>query len=518
MQYGGRKLLQVKQAVISAVARKHPQGQPCTGCSQPTVCSYYDSERKVWLCPECLDRIRKESETRGVLLARSAVNGTWHLAALAASFVLLSSTSCSEASLDGPVPGVERVVLISIDSLRPDFVNPYNPKSVASPEIAVLASEGSLFRDVLSQASSTARSHKSIFYSLYPAIHKTSLGSSPEERLQSPLETLQEAAYLTAAMVGGGQLHPQYGFGKGFDSYELARTEKGTQALSVLEKKALDWLRENAQKRFFLFLHTYQMHAPYTPPEKYWREYAGWYRGTLDPRAVHFNKASLGEEEIRFLRDLYAAQLAYVDSFLGRLLQNLRDLEIYETTMIVLLSDHGESLGERGQFGHNHLNDVHIRVPLIIRIPGVAPSEVNQPVETIDVMPTIFAVLGLRPPFSFQGKSLLPLMRGASENWKTEYRIAQEGRRVAVQKGTWKLIFRLNRTRAGRLYNLAADPNEKDNVAAAFPEMVAEFKEYYRQRMAEAGELKSSFVVTKTRNPTRDEEVRRQLKALGYLE
>ncbi|MEE8138917.1 MAG: hypothetical protein V3T81_08645, partial [Thermoanaerobaculia bacterium] len=161
------------------------------------------------------------------------------LASLAAIFVLLGSTGCSTGNSEGPVPGVERVILISIDTLRPDFLPPYNPSSrSAAPAIARLAAESSVFLDVLSQASSTARSHKSIFYSLYPAIHKTSLGSSPEERLQSPLETLQENAYLTAAMVGGGQLHPQYGFGKGFDSYELARTEKGTRGLSVLEKKA----------------------------------------------------------------------------------------------------------------------------------------------------------------------------------------------------------------------------------------------------------------------------------------
>ncbi|MEE8278903.1 MAG: sulfatase-like hydrolase/transferase [Thermoanaerobaculia bacterium] len=323
-------------------------------------------------------------------------------------------------------------------------------------------------------------------------------------------------------MVGGGQLHPQYGFGKGFDSYELARTEKGTRGLSVLEKKALDWLRENAQKRFFLFLHTYQMHAPYAPPEEYWKQYAGWYRGSLDPRdkrkAGHFREAGLGDEEVRFLRDLYAADVAYVDSFLGRLLQKLKDLEIYESTMIVLLSDHGESLGERGRFGHNQLYDVQIRVPLIIHIPGLTPLKVDKPVETIDVMPTIFAVLGLRPPFDFQGESLLSLMRGQPQSWKKEYRIAQQGKRVAVQRGPWKLRFRLNREGANRLLHLATDPKEVANFAAVFPEKVTEFKEYYRETMAQAQELESRFVITTASNPTRDENVRRQLKALGYIE
>ncbi len=432
---------------------------------------------------------------------------------------LVAAGGCSPAGSEG---GVERVILISIDTLRPDFLTPYKPDLDTSPEIARLASEGSLFLDVLAQAPSTARSHKSILYSLYPAIHKTRPRRVPQERIESPLEMLQQAGYLTAALVGGGQLHPLYGFAKGFDSYEVIREQVDAETLSALEKAVLGWLAEHRHDRFFLFLHTYQVHAPYAPPAEYWSRYAGWYRGDLDPsdmrRARDFKRADLEEEEVRFLRDLYAGEVAYVDAFLGRLFRALRELDIYETTMIVFLSDHGESLGERARFGHNQLYDVQLRIPLIIRVPGLPPSRIGEPVEAIDVMPTIFAALQLSPPFEFQGGSLLPLMRGTSEAWGKEYRIAQHGQRVAVQRGTWKLKHRLDGIRADRLYNLATDPNEEENLAASFPDIVDDLRSHFEQTTAAAAELASLFTTEEATDPSQDEEVRRQLKALGYLE
>ena len=444
---------------------------------------------------------------------------SFRLSPLALLLAILSG--CGKGDPDEPVDAVSRLILFSIDTLRPDFLSPYNPTVRTTPNFQALASSGIVFTDVIAQAASTARSHKSILYSLYPRIHKTGAHSVPSEQIESPAERIRRAGFLTTALVDGGQLHPRYGLGKGFTTYSIAREKRKVQDLEVLQRLTLQWLDQHADKPFFLFLHTYQMHAPYEPPDRYWQEFAGWYRGTLDPRGKledDYNKTSWSDEDQRFIRDLYAAEVAYVDAFLGKILRRLERLDIEESTMVIVLSDHGESLGEKGRFGHNLLSEVEIRIPLIMRIPTIQSTIVSQPVEAIDVMPTIFQVLGIEPPFVFQGRSLLGLVRGRNVDWDKQYRIAEERNRVAVLKGTWKLVFRFRGKPRHRLYNLATDPGEVKNLSKAFPRKVNELKRHWATTMARARDLESRFVLVDGSDPTRAEDVREQLRALGYLE
>jgi arylsulfatase A-like enzyme len=308
------------------------------------------------------------------------------------------------------VPPVDKVLLISIDTLRADFLGVYNPKLDTSPHLDRFASDATVFTDVLSQASSTARSHKSLFYSLYPSVHKTSKSSVPEEKLVSPLEALQSAGFTTAGIVGGGQLKAEFGFSKGFDDYiELPPITEGNQ-LPALEEESFTWLAEHREDRFFLFLHTYEPHCPYRAPEEYVSKRAEWYEGRVDPGecgARYYNKLQMGSEDFRFVRDLYAAEVEYVDAFLGRLFDELKRLGLYDDMMIIFTSDHGESLGERRYVGHNRLYDVQLRIPLIVKLPDTAPSRIGAPVESIDVM------AGLRRTESGSG-SLVTAIRSPS--------------------------------------------------------------------------------------------------------
>ena len=205
-----------------------------------------------------------------------------------AALGLIGALACSPTgrgagSAAGESPAPRSVVLISIDTLRPDFLGAYRPEREGTPAIDRLASEGIVFEDVLAQGASTAISHKSILYSLYPAVHKTTIRTVPTESLTAPVEALRASGLRTGAFVDGGQLHPRYGFGTGFERYESHGD--GERSLDDLAALARGWLAAHRDEPFLLFLHTYQVHAPYDPPAELRERFAGWYEGDLDPAA-----------------------------------------------------------------------------------------------------------------------------------------------------------------------------------------------------------------------------------------
>ncbi len=421
------------------------------------------------------------------------------LAGIFGLFLLfLVLTSCSKQRVD-------KVILISLDTLRPDFLSCYNPSIKTSPNIDLLAQEGILCTDVISQAPSTTLSHKSILYSLYPSIHKTSMLVLPKETVPSPLEILQTKGFKTAAFVGGGQLSKKFGFSKGFDSYwePSGEIERNTK-LVEMKPLAFEWLEKNHSQKFFLFLHTYQVHCPYFPPEEFRLKYASWYKGGIDPEYKcqrDYNDLDMTPEDFRYIRDLYAAEVNYVDDFIGDLFSRFKALKIYDRSMIILLSDHGESLGERGFVGHNQLYNVQLRIPLIFRIPGVAPQRLSTPLESLDVIPTIFDVLGLDRPFPFQGQSILPLLKKTKEAGR--FRIAEKKVIYSVQKGKWKAIFTRRHDEAW-LYDMEADPEEKTDVSEYHSEIVKEFRKAYDKMQKDNQEISAKFLPRDATRPELD--------------
>jgi arylsulfatase A-like enzyme len=434
-------------------------------------------------------------------------------------FVMLLSTllsACTWTGFGSP-DVVEKVILISIDDLRADFLGAYNPSMKTSSNVDRFALESVLCTNAASQASSTAMSHKSILYSLYPNVHKTSLHSVPEEKVQSPIEVLRSNGFKTAAFVGGGQLGRKVGFDKGFDVY----WEQRRQPAGEWKKSIGVWLKENHKQKFFLFIHTYEVHCPFYPPPEYVKKYAGWYKGDVDPVSNcgndYYNHRKMTPEDYRFIRDLYAASVNYVDDYLGELFSLLKTLGIYDKTMIVFFSDHGESLGERGYVGHNQLYQVQLHIPLIFRIPGIRATRIDSPVESVDVMPTVFDVLKLKSPFPFQGRSLIPVLRGKEQIEKNRLQIAESGVRNRVRKGNISCIFSGAPGEADELYDISKDPEEIHNLASENPGLVAELKNSYGKMFAEGQPLAQKFVLGHSRKPRLDEETKEQLKALGYV-
>jgi arylsulfatase A-like enzyme len=424
-------------------------------------------------------------------------------------------------SVQGAKP-VQKVILISIDTLRPDYLGCYNSRMDTSPKIDELASESVLFTNATSHAPSTAISHKSILYSLYPAVHQSSTNSVPEEKLKSPIETLRLNGFKTAAFVGGGQLSRKFGFARGFDIYQEGGKydpSDSRESLETLETSVNAWLDKNSQEKFFLFVHTYEVHCPYDPPADY-RQRAAWYTGGIKAREAcgdnYYNSRKLSSTDIRYIRDLYAGEVEHVDDFIGRLLKGLKDRDIYEETLIVFLSDHGESLGERGYIGHNLLYSTHLSIPLIMKIPGVAKSRIEHPVEGIDIMPTIFSVLNLHRPYRFQGRDLLPMITRKALMKRSRIQIAEQSGRVRIRKGKMVAIFSPRGGQPEEVYDLEKDPAERKNLVNAQNLFLAECKREYANMLKSSRDLASMFVIRESGAPALDEQTKEQLKSLGY--
>jgi arylsulfatase A-like enzyme len=420
---------------------------------------------------------------------------------------------------------IQKVILISIDTLRSDFLGTYNPEAKTSPNIDLFARDSIVFDNATAQAPSTAISHKSIFYSLYPAVHKTTKNTVPTETGRSPLEILKSKGFKTAAFVGGGQLARKFGFARGFDTYWEAtatrRRGKDHDTLHEIENNAIEWLTENHKDNFFLFVHTYEVHCPYNPPPQFVEEFASWYTGPINPAGKcgdnFYNQQTLTNDDIQFIRDLYSGSVKFTDEFMGRFLQKIKDLGIYDETMIIFLSDHGESLSERGYIGHNQLYEVQLKIPFILRIPGYESDRIDAPVVSIDLMPTVFEALGLGRLFPFQGRNLLPVIGGTVKIEKERVLIAEQNTRMRVRKGDWSCVFSINEESNDELYNVAEDPEQTKDLAEENPEKVRELKQLYVRMLDSSQELSARFVLGDSSRPELDEATREQLEALGYV-
>jgi arylsulfatase A-like enzyme/Tfp pilus assembly protein PilF len=309
-------------------------------------------------------------------------------------FLALSGSLAAAQSAPKPAPNV---VLITIDTLRPDHVGCYGNKQIKTPNIDALAGEGVRFERAFAVVPVTLPSHTTILTGTYPMLSGMhDFSGNKLSPLQPTLASvLREAGYATGAVVGAAVLDSRFGLNQGFDFYydhfdfsrlDEANLDEMERPGNIVADAALDWLGKNAQKKFFLWMHLYDPHFPYRPPEPYAHEYAD---------------------------HLYDGEIAFADEQVGRLLGFLKDKGLYRNTLIVLSGDHGESLGEHGEKTHGFfIYNATMRVPLVIKLPeSAAARTVTDLVSLVDLMPTVLAALGMEIPAQVQGRSLLPALR-----------------------------------------------------------------------------------------------------------
>lgn len=425
----------------------------------------------------------------------------------------------------------QNLVLVSLDTMRPDHLPTYGYPRDTAPRIDRLAQDSYVFLNAIAQWTTTSPSHASMFTGLYPHTH----GVGENTRLLGPefltlAEILRGAGFRTAAFVSGYPLRvARGGLQQGFEVYDSDFKQMRRDGRLTTDL-ALGWLKERLpEERFFLFLHLYDAHGPYRPRAEYLELF---HSADPGPRLKHipgYQKRKNGQP-LRHLNeyvDRYDAQIRYQDDLVAEVLAAV-DLE---RTIVLITADHGETLDERTQVLDHGKNvfDEEIRIPLILYVPGRAGVRLRPHVETVDFLPTLLELLAVPAPSSLtvQGESLVPSMTQARDGGRDDlafssvyaypkshadrgYFLDRKRRIHAVRTRRWKLIIYPGvEEDYVELYDLEDDPLERHNVAARYPDV----RDGLRQAI---GSWHPSEVVTAAESDLSDEDVK-NLKALGYL-
>ena len=398
--------------------------------------------------------------------------------------------------LAGPVaacshqPQPRNVVFITLDTMRADRLPAYGFDAVATPTLDRLAAEGVVFEEAFAAVPLTLPSHATLFTGLYPPRHSVhdNAGAPLAAEFETLAEVLASRGLVSAAFVSSAVLAPGRGLEQGFNTYSLGKQEcpnssRARRPADEVVDESLEWLAGQGASPFFLWIHLYDTHAPIRVP----------YEFTL----AH--------------GDPYLAAIAYEDSQIARVVDYLEERGLLDESLVVVAGDHGESLGDHGEESHGlFVYDEVLRVPLIVRGPGIAPARVRAAVRLIDVMPTVLDLFGERSP-SLQGVSLTNLMSGAEEAPREVYAESRYPQRFgwanlrALRVGGWKVI----EAPRPELYDVAADRREGRNVFDANRHVAAGLLD----------RLRAEYVAHDTASPSRvvDRAVADRLASLGYV-
>lgn len=384
------------------------------------------------------------------------------------------------------------VVLISIDTLRADHLPAYGYQQGRTPRLDQLAREGIVFEDVVSHVPLTLPSHASLFTGLLPPRHgvRDNLGFTLKDTHKTLATRFKAAGYRTGGAISAYVLRGQAGIGQGFDFFDdVIELEGGSENLSALQRSGdvamnalTRWIDEQRDPRVFGFLHLYEPHSPYTPPERY---------ASLSP---------------------YDGEIAFADELVGRFLDRLRAKGLYDRAVIVVTSDHGEGLKQHGEEEHGvFLYRESVHIPLLVRLPGSARagSRIGGTVAEVDIPATLLDLAGIPAP-GLDGVSLRPAIAAGTATARPVY---SETLYPRYHFG-WSELYAATETRyryirapKRELYDVGKDPGETQNLAS--------------ERAATAAAMDAWLVKVGLGDVTAPEEVsadtREKLQALGYI-
>ncbi|MGA1863472.1 MAG: tetratricopeptide repeat protein [bacterium] len=411
-----------------------------------------------------------------------------------------------------PVPELSRLqppivlsgnncLFISIDTLRADHLSCYGYDGMETPNIDALATEGIRFSKAYTPVPVTLPSHSTMMTGLFPIGH--GVRNNGTFRLEDENVTLAEifskAGYRTGAFIGSFVLDSRFGLNQGFEVYDDQLASGGDQkvlfynerpAEKVIES-ALQWIKEKDDRPFFAFIHCFDPHAPYDPPSPFKEEYSG---------------------------NLYDGEIKYVDEMLGRLFSSLKELNLYDNTLICFTADHGEGLGEHNEKTHAiFIYDPTLHVPLIFRYPErISPGQVvDQEVCLPDIFPTILDLLGFQYNGTVQGIPLLNAEMLAQRKFEmyceTFYPLYNHkwSPLEGIRTSEWKYI----RAPRSEIYHLKEDPNESIDLYAKSPDLAKEWD-------ARLNDIIEKFTIkdaTQRAKMSLDVDTKEKLESLGYI-
>lgn len=407
------------------------------------------------------------------------------------------------------------LVLVSLDTLRADHLSGFGYARETSPRIdRELIDRGTTFRDVSSTFPQTDASHLSLFTGLYAGAQPGRGRLGAESPVPLLTERLRDAGFETAAFTEDALIAGSFGFWFGFDRFverSFRERERGHETFA----DGMQYLRDHREQRFFLFLHTYKTHDPYVAGDEYQKLFADPSEWEGEGPAAHVPPRH------RAKVDAYDRTIREADDLMGELLAELDRLELAERTIVVLLSDHGESFGEHGATGHGFSGHrEQLWVPLVLRGPEVpAGLEIDAPASLVDVAPTLLDLLGVEGLPLAQGRSLTPALRGEDlpRDRPLFFSWLQDGA-AGVRVGDRKYV-RSELEPEPRVYDIVRDPEERTPLPSP-----GEFRPFAEklvsEHRAESERLRGtlSHGTPSPGEPALSEHMERSLRALGYIE
>ena len=427
----------------------------------------------------------------------------WGLGAAAGLGLLVAFLVISPGTSKVELPGSAsyNVLLITLDTTRADHLGCYGYTPAKTPNLDRLAREGIRFARVYCPAPLTLPSHASIMTGLYPVAHGVrNNGHDLPSGIKTLAEILKGRGYSTAAFVSSFSVDSRFGLDRGFDVYDDTFRSESPFKTQNEERRAEEtfarfsrWLETNGTNRFFGWVHYFDPHLPYDPPSPYKEEFKG---------------------------NPYDGEVAYMDRYVGALLERLKETGVLERTIIVIAGDHGEGLGDKVETGHGiFLYEETLKVPLILHNPAVFPRSqvIESQVRLIDIAPTILEILGLQNEAAgMTGQSLVAWLRGKSRKdldslVETFYPRENFGwsELVGLVSGRWKYI----QSPRPELYDVKNDPGEREDLVASSAGKAGEMKKKLEQEL-----LNSSAGSRSAGEPAgvRPEDQER-LRSLGYV-
>jgi arylsulfatase A-like enzyme len=425
----------------------------------------------------------------------------------------LTATACTDPPPRGP-----NVLLISIDTLRPDHLSCYGYEHDTSPRIDRLAGEGVLFENHVSSSSWTLPSHTALFTSVPDFVHGVTdvRSTALAPGFTTLAERFRAAGWQTAGFFSGPYLHPSFGLAQGFQHYEnctsyaasfehrdredwifdrdlMLDSHKDSTGERVLDA-VTQWLSTREERPFFAFVHLWDPHFDFVPPAPWDEHFDPGYEGPIDGRDFYYDNdrygPSIKPRDLQHLLALYDGEIRWTDSIVGKLLDHLDTLAASDDTIVALTSDHGTEFFEHSWKSHRStLFDELVRIPLVIRAPGRLPAGTRVRAQTrmIDLGPTLLELAGLEAVHGVLGESLIPLTRAGHGD------LGESRDALSELDGDWshlrclrtpraKLIHDLERKQF-ELFDLEQDPHELRPIETLDSELGRDMAQRYRAAM-----------------------------------
>lgn len=434
------------------------------------------------------------------------------------------------------------VIMISLSNVSAEHMSLYGYERITTPRLDAWAKDAIVFENAFTQSSWTLPVGVSLFTSLYPYAHGVTdryENNVLSENIKTLPEVMKENGYATAAFTGGLDYSKTFGHMRGFDTVveegEEVNWPTDFAGLSTAFLRAHEWLEKQKENKFFLFVHGYDTHCPFIPPEKFAGVFSenknavtidtsqclrGYRNNETETYEAYYfkngqHKTALTKNDIRYLEDSYDEEILSADDLTMKFLQNI-EKRVLDKTVIIVFSDHGEMFAKHGRFGRagairGTLYDDVLHIPLIMKIPEQKGRRMDALVEVVDIMPTLLNMLNIRAETIAQGKDLLSLRKEDRDNFVfsgSEFNVGlvssayrQKSVNEAVRNYDWKLIHEVKLSDSGaveeetfELYDIKNDKDELHNVIDDRADIAAELKSVLSEWAAKSKKIRNEGV------------------------